>query len=329
LLPRRLQIPAFCIAKLCAGRYAAEACSFPQLEIGEKADDNKLIPCLGLCPNLAPNAERFYQMAAAKFHNHPAFLSRPPNAPKLRSLLSTVPRPVVVVHQPHFFPWLGYYNKLVNADLFILQDDVQFRRRYYQNRTLIRSPQRAVQWLTIPIRARRTTLIKDVVVDTPRWAETARRSLRHSYASAPFFAQFWDPISASLNPRHKYLVDINESTLALTLQLLEVGPIMSRISSLRISGIDPTDNIIDACHIVGGRSYIFGEGGGRIRHSASRIEEAGINTYQQRFRGAFSSALEGMSVTADNVSIVEFLFEHGADYTRRLIQRSWRVGEDL
>ena len=45
---------------------------------------------------------------------------------------------LVAIHQPTFVPWLGYLDRMLRSDLFVILDHVQFERRNYQNRTLIR-----------------------------------------------------------------------------------------------------------------------------------------------------------------------------------------------
>src|ERR1041385_6733376 len=37
-------------------------------------------------------------------------------------------RKLVAIHQPNFFPWLGYFNKIARADIFIVLDNVQFSK---------------------------------------------------------------------------------------------------------------------------------------------------------------------------------------------------------
>src|SRR5436305_14922669 len=57
---------------------------------------------------------------------------------------------LVAIHQPCFVPWLGYFDRMLRSDLFVILDHVQFERRNYQNRALIRLEDQA-RWLTVPV----------------------------------------------------------------------------------------------------------------------------------------------------------------------------------
>ena len=45
---------------------------------------------------------------------------------------------VVSICQPHFIPWIGYFNMIFNSDEFVILDNVQYNRRSWQNRFHIR-----------------------------------------------------------------------------------------------------------------------------------------------------------------------------------------------
>ena len=36
---------------------------------------------------------------------------------------------IVTIHQPHYLPWLGYFAKMDQADVFVLLDNVQFKKQ--------------------------------------------------------------------------------------------------------------------------------------------------------------------------------------------------------
>ena len=56
----------------------------------------------------------------------------------------------VSIHQPDFIPWLGFFDKIRLSDLFIIGDNVQFRKKGWTNRNQIKTANGA-SWLTIPV----------------------------------------------------------------------------------------------------------------------------------------------------------------------------------
>ena len=56
-------------------------------------------------------------------------------------------------HQPNFFPWLGFFNKIYESDIFVLLDDVQFQKRSsgtWSNRVMLNIGG-VPKWFTAPI----------------------------------------------------------------------------------------------------------------------------------------------------------------------------------
>jgi hypothetical protein len=73
----------------------------------------------------------------------------------------------VVILQPSYIPWRGYFDQICRADLFIFYDDVQYDKHGWRNRNQIKTAQ-GKQWLTIPVHSKGVTdgtPIKDVRID--------------------------------------------------------------------------------------------------------------------------------------------------------------------
>ena len=59
---------------------------------------------------------------------------------------------LVAIHQPNFLPWLGYFDKIARADVFVMLDSVQFAKTggTWSNRVQMLVGGQAT-WLTMPI----------------------------------------------------------------------------------------------------------------------------------------------------------------------------------
>jgi hypothetical protein len=100
-----------------------------------------------------------------------------------------MPRTVAIM-QPTYLPYLGYFELIAQADVFVLLDDVQFERRSWQSRNRIFGAAGEVT-LTVPVRKHaRETLIRDVEIDDDQpWREKHLTSMRHAYGARPHFAE--------------------------------------------------------------------------------------------------------------------------------------------
>jgi hypothetical protein len=99
----------------------------------------------------------------------------------------------VVVLQPGYLPWLGFFDQLRRADVFVYYDDVQYDKHGWRNRNRIKT-QNGAQWLTVPVRhggGDGFPRIMDVGIDnrTP-WARKHLASMRQAYARAPFLDRY-------------------------------------------------------------------------------------------------------------------------------------------
>jgi hypothetical protein len=169
----------------------------------------------------------------------------------------------VVILQPSYIPWRGYFDQIDRADLFIFYDDVQFDKRGWRNRNQIKTAH-GKQWLSIPVHSRGAQIedisIRDICIvwDTP-WSQNHLKALQHAYARAPHFARYLPLLESFYSRRDEFLADF---TIDLTVALArELGNTHTRfMRASEIPGIDgkKTDRLIQILQAVGADHYLSG-----------------------------------------------------------------------
>src|SRR4051812_30045838 len=99
----------------------------------------------------------------------------------------------VAILQSNYIPWKGYFDLIHMVDEFILYDDMQYTRRDWRNRNLIKTPD-GLKWLTIPVetKGKYYQAIKDTKVSDHSWAENHYKAFIHNYSKAPYFQDYKD-----------------------------------------------------------------------------------------------------------------------------------------
>ena len=114
----------------------------------------------------------------------------------------------VVILQPGYLPWLGFFDQMRRADVFVHYDDVQFDKHGWRNRNRVKGPWAEPHWLTVPVRHRGWPNLQDVEIDNRGpWARKHVATLAHFYASAPFLDRYLPELAELLERRWERLVD--------------------------------------------------------------------------------------------------------------------------
>jgi hypothetical protein len=91
---------------------------------------------------------------------------------------------LVAIHQPNYLPWLGFFSKMTQADVFIFLDDAQYTKNSYINRTRILCDGVA-KWLTIPVRVPLGTSIHSTKPVAADWVDRHLERMSNYYRTAP------------------------------------------------------------------------------------------------------------------------------------------------
>jgi hypothetical protein len=233
-------------------------------------------------------------------------------------------RKVAAIHQPNFFPWLGFFDKIASADVVVLLDNVQFPRTStgtWVNRVKLLVAGRE-HWATAAVAragigAKR---IADVELDdSSKWRSRLLKTLQSSYGRAPYFESVYPVIGALLTRPTRMLVELNIAAIAEMCRRLgfDDGKLV-RGSTLGASG-QATDLLVSITQAVGATAYLCG-GGASGYQQDDKFAAAGIELVYQRFsHPTYPQA--GSSRFIPGLSIIDALMNCGFEQTSALLRR--------
>jgi hypothetical protein len=208
--------------------------------------------------------------------------------------------PTVVISQPTYLPWIGYFEQIARADVVVFLDSVQFEPRSWQCRNRLRSVRGEPFWLSVPVAAHaRDTTIRDIRIagDQPAWRATHLSSISVSLGRAPFFEEVFPHLETWLTCDHEMLADLNVDGIRRLAESLDLAPEWKTSSQLPVDSAKG-DLILDICRHLGAAVYYTGAGSrAYLEPLVTRFEDAGVEvvfqdwvhpTYPQRGEGFVS-----------------------------------------
>lgn len=165
----------------------------------------------------------------------------------------------VAILQSNYIPWKGNFDLIGKVDEFILYDDMQFTRRDWRNRNKIKTAN-GLLWLTIPVvNDDYYQKINATKVVDGQWATKHLKTLKASYAKAPYFKKYdgWLTDLYEQAGKEEYLSKINYLFLVAICDFLKIKTKISWSSDYEmIEG--KTERLIDLVLKAGGQEYISG-----------------------------------------------------------------------
>lgn len=188
----------------------------------------------------------------------------------------------VVIMQPYFFPYLGYFNLLHSSDLFILLDDVQFIRRGWINRNRIQLVEAPLSF-TVPVaKASRDTPINRTLISPDHFAGFAdkfAKQLKAAYGTAPFYKDVATLVEKTLGGPHDTVAQLAERSIREVMDYVGLKRNIRLASALEpeASGkhLKGEERLIHIARAVGASHY-NNPPGGRELYSSDAFAAAGI-----------------------------------------------------
>ena len=196
--------------------------------------------------------------------------------------------------QPHYIPWIGYFEMIDRVDEFWFFDDVDFIKREWKNRNRIRKERTSseTKWLSVPIERssqRGTALHRARIAVGEPWRKRHMDAFRHVYRDAPHFTDARDLLRRGLERPAETLADLNVGLVEDIADYLGIETRLGRTSTLGVGG-RKTERLVEVCRATAATSYLANNGSATYlepeRFAAASIELAYQDyahpTYEQR-----------------------------------------------
>lgn len=220
----------------------------------------------------------------------------------------------VAIIQPHYLPWLGYFDMIDQVDTFVFLDTVQRVRQSWHHRNRIRTAQ-GWCWLTLPL-TRDEPLgrsLKEARIASGNWAHLHARSIEVAYRRSRFWPDHGEALLSSLRSRaaEERLVEVTIPLVEELAARLGIRTPFVRASDLDLEHVDREEYLVSICESLGADEYLSPIGALTYLQDSEVFMDSGIRlrfhhydhpVYPQRFEGFIS-----------HLSVVDLLLNAGPE----------------
>ena len=202
---------------------------------------------------------------------------------------------LVAGHQPNFFPWFGYFEKMLKCDLFVHSDDVQFPKQSYTNRVEIPIGGRSA-FMTLPVRKGDNARIADKrYLKDPAVMSKLVKTLRIILSGLPNFSDV-EPVIAEFESAWALRRTVADFNIYMNQYLASSFGICTpcrRGTELGLDEFYRNERLIERCRRLASHDYLCGQGADGYQDD-TMLEEAGIRVHRINYdvgRVLFGDAL--------------------------------------
>ena len=225
---------------------------------------------------------------------------------------------VVSIHQPNYIPWLGFFNKVSQSDVYVVFDDVQYPMgKDFHNRNQIKT-NNGKTWLTIPVIGKSERReFSEIQIKNNGWNEKHLNNIKNFYGKTKYFNDYYPDLKKFYTKTYDKLIDLNMDMNKWFFKLLNIDTEIIYSSQIcyyqknfKCNNLKGLDKIIYILNKTNTTRYITSNGPGASRYIDEKIfkdnnieliwNEYKHPTYKQQF-GEFIPYM----------SILDLLFNEG------------------
>jgi hypothetical protein len=216
----------------------------------------------------------------------------------------------IAIHQANYFPYPGFFHKINQADVFVIQDDIKFVNKVTNRNKIISSSGHT--WINVPIKKGHQSLpIMDVKINNEiPWKKINFKKVCAGYNKAKFFHLYKDFFENLYKKEWNNIFDLNFETIKQVLIWLNIKTKIVIESELDVSG-QHTERLVNVCKKLGADTYISGIGGKKYLDEKLFEKNKIILKYQNYNPIKYTQHMSKSFIP--NLSIIDLLANAGSE----------------
>jgi len=235
---------------------------------------------------------------------------------------------IVAIHQPHYFPWLGYLAKMASVDKFILMDTVQLEKNSYMIRNRIIDLDGNIKYLTISAEKHGFLEKEYREIRTKEFAVYSNRQKKliyQAYNKCDYFDEIWDAISPIFMEEHELLCDVTIHSIEILRKLFRINTPLVLQSDIKVgSDLKKENLVLGLCMAVRADKYYAGSGASMQYLDLREFEKKDIRVIYQNFCHPVYEQI-GNHPFILGLSALDLLFNKGIEKSREIFWNTVEV----
>jgi hypothetical protein len=194
---------------------------------------------------------------------------------------------IIAIHQPNYLPYLGFFDKMKQSDIFVIYDDAQFEKGEFQHRNRIRI-YHGWKWLTVPVEKKNIPIneirIKNEVSTWKGvwWADAHFKDIQDNYKDTPGYSNYEEEIKRIYERSYDKLLELNRELIEFIRKAFDIDVKMAFSSEFGFTS-KSTERLVEIVEAMDGDVYLSGPKG-KDYLDVSLFEKKGIKVEFQDFK---------------------------------------------
>lgn len=227
----------------------------------------------------------------------------------------------IAIHQPHYFPWIGYFDKIAKVDKFVLLDQVQFEKGSQMIRNRVLSDTGVIKYITISADTKNflEKEYRDILIkDSNEWKERQKNALKNYYRKAAFFNEVMALLELFWNNDYLTVCEWTCESIKIICKVLDIHTELVYQSHISYEKDNRrSDLVLSICKSMEAEYYFSGRGGSMEYLNIENFKTNGIKIIFQNFQHPVYEQC-GSQGFVPGISVIDMLFNCGIKETKRL-----------